>query len=348
MSSNFFRSKIFKNLLEDSYREHVPVTVLLELTNRCNERCIHCYVDHSKSAEMGFCQWKAVLDQLKSLGALILTLSGGESLLHPDFQEIYTYAHRNNFAIRLFTNGLILDHRILELLETYKPLDVQFSIYGHTPELHDSITGVSGSFERTAKALKSVSALGIPVFGKCSWLSQNADYFREIQELVLQMGAEFSGNAMIAPARSPDKNTPGCRVADAQFERLTQWGRSGRDEIQESIEEPAGDNSLDRNLCGAGVITMRISAQGDVYPCTDHKRQVGNVKDKSLEDIWNNSPFLAKLRRLRHRDRQECLSCELQPDCFHCHAQAYNEKDDLLACYSEAMRYARIRQSMEA
>ena len=297
---------------------------------------------------MEFCHWKAVLDQLKSLGAIILTLSGGESLLHRDFEEIYTYAHSSNFAIRLFTNGLVVDDRILKLLETYKPLDVQFSIYGHTPELHDSITGVRGSFERTAKALKSVSALGIPVFGKCSWLSQNADYFREIQELVVQMGAEFSGNTMLAPARSPDKNSHSCRLTDAQFGELTQWSKSGNDKNKKSIEKTPEEGNLDRHLCGAGVITMRISAQGDVYPCTDHKHPVGNVREESLEDIWHNSPFLAELRRLRRRDRQGCLSCEFQPHCFHCHAQAYSEEGDPRACYSEAMHYARIRQSMEA
>ena len=70
----------------------VPLSAHIDLTFRCNERCIHCYLDHEDYGEMTTAEIKGVLDQLAEAGTFFLTLSGGEILLRKDFFEILEYA----------------------------------------------------------------------------------------------------------------------------------------------------------------------------------------------------------------------------------------------------------------
>ncbi len=72
----------------------VPLSAHLDLTWRCNERCIHCYLDHNDHGELTTAEVKDILEQLAAAGTFFLILSGGEPLLRKDFFEIVEYARR--------------------------------------------------------------------------------------------------------------------------------------------------------------------------------------------------------------------------------------------------------------
>src|SRR6476620_8011330 len=101
-------------LLEMSARAqklNIPLSVQLDLTYRCNERCVHCYLDHDDHGEMTTAEVKHVLDQLAAAGTLFLIFSGGELLLRKDFFELVAYARQLGFDIKLKTNGLLIGER---------------------------------------------------------------------------------------------------------------------------------------------------------------------------------------------------------------------------------------------
>src|ERR1700760_555785 len=86
----------------------VPLGVHLDVTFRCNERCVHCYLDHDDHGEMTLDEIKRVLYQAASAGTLILTLSGGEPFLRKDFFDILAYARSLMFSVKIKTNGLLI------------------------------------------------------------------------------------------------------------------------------------------------------------------------------------------------------------------------------------------------
>src|ERR1700690_4145368 len=90
---------------------NIPLAVQVDLTYRCNERCVHCYLDHDDHGEMTTAEIKHLLDELADAGVFILTLSGGEIMLRKDFFEILEYARERTFCIKLKTNAIMIGER---------------------------------------------------------------------------------------------------------------------------------------------------------------------------------------------------------------------------------------------
>src|SRR5260221_11531049 len=85
----------------------VPLSVQLDLTYRCNEKCIHCYLDHEDHGEMTTAEIKGLLDQLADAGVFFLILSGGEIFLRKDLFEIVEHARKRLYSVKLKTNAVM-------------------------------------------------------------------------------------------------------------------------------------------------------------------------------------------------------------------------------------------------
>lgn len=341
-----FGGALLANLTKVAYERLIPLTVNVELTHNCNLRCVHCYIDFdSKILSAG--HWKKILDELVELEALVLTISGGEPTLHPEFDEIYSYAHQQGFGIRLFSNLQKYDEQKMDLFERLKPLNVQTSIYGGTAELHDSITKVQGSFKRTVRASKRLIDAGIPVMIKTSWMRNNLEHYSKIEDLARSIGADFQGSVRIMVARNGDESNTSLRLTREQLVELylmsdrsnTSWSRPQLDESENEKQSKQKKGLIDYP-CGAAVVTMRIGPNGNVYPCVQYDRSAGNAVEQSIKTIWKESPWFEYLRTLRQSSAAECAECNLREDCFRCPADAYQETGNPLGCSTEAKSLA--------
>src|SRR5262249_49386374 len=134
----------------------VPISAHMDLTYRCNERCVHCYLDHDDRGEMSTAEVTSLLDQMAEAGAFFLTLSGGEPLMRKDFFEIVEHARRRMFNVKLKTNGLLIDEAKAIRLRELGVETVQISVYSHRSEIHDAITKIPGSLGRTIEAIRRI------------------------------------------------------------------------------------------------------------------------------------------------------------------------------------------------
>src|ERR1700735_5909600 len=117
----------------------IPISVQLDLTYRCNERCVHCYLDHDDHGEMTTTEIKHLLDEMADAGVFILTLSGGEIFLRKDFFEILEHARQLMFCVKLKTNAIMIHEREAARIRDLGVESIQISIYSHRPEVHDAI-----------------------------------------------------------------------------------------------------------------------------------------------------------------------------------------------------------------
>ena len=129
----------------------IPLSVQVDLTYRCNEQCVHCYLDHEDHGEMTTAEIKHLFDQLAEAGVFFLTMSGGEILMRKDFFEILEYARELKFCVKLKTNAVLIRERQADRIRSLGVQSVQISIYSHRPEVHDAITKIPGSLKRSVE-----------------------------------------------------------------------------------------------------------------------------------------------------------------------------------------------------
>ncbi len=109
----------------------VPISVHVDLTWRCNERCIHCYLDHDDQGEMTFAEVNGLLEQMAEVGVFLLTLSGGEPLLRKDFFAIVRRARELMFNVKVKTNGILIREKQAAMLRELGVENIQISVYSH-------------------------------------------------------------------------------------------------------------------------------------------------------------------------------------------------------------------------
>nr|WP_241845673.1 radical SAM protein [Streptomyces silvensis] len=136
--------------------------VWLEITGKCDERCVTCYADSSPEGTHGTmtaADWRRVISQASAMGVADVQFIGGEPTLHPDLPQLVTHAHKEGLGIEVFSN---LTHVREELWETFKACGVKLatSYYSDTPEEHDGITKSRGSHRRTRANIQRALDLG--------------------------------------------------------------------------------------------------------------------------------------------------------------------------------------------
>jgi MoaA/NifB/PqqE/SkfB family radical SAM enzyme len=136
----------------------------IELTSRCNERCVHCYIPHeNKISDIDDALFYDTLDQCREMGLLNLTLSGGEPMLHPHFIDYLRKAQEYDFSINVLSNLTLLNDEIIAEMKANRLSSVQVSLYSMKSAIHDSITKMPGSFEKTKAAILKLIENDIPL-----------------------------------------------------------------------------------------------------------------------------------------------------------------------------------------
>ena len=167
MSSETFAAappSLMQHMGEKALRLGVPISVQLDLTYRCNERCIHCYLDHDDHGEMNTAEIMDLLEQMAEAGVFFLTISGGEILMRQDFFEILEYARKLMFCVKLKTNAVMIREEQAARLARAAIDSVQISIYSHRAEVHDAITKLPGSLRRSVAGANVAAAWSAGVF----------------------------------------------------------------------------------------------------------------------------------------------------------------------------------------
>src|SRR6202044_816446 len=140
---------VMDGLIRRTVQPPLPWSVHVNLPYRCNERCIHCYLDHEDHGEMKTLEIKNLMEQLAESGTLFLTLSGGKIFLRADLFELLEFARSLHFHISLKTTRLLINAEVTSKLRDLIVRRIQISIYSADPEVHDPIPKVHGSVKRT-------------------------------------------------------------------------------------------------------------------------------------------------------------------------------------------------------
>jgi radical SAM protein with 4Fe4S-binding SPASM domain len=304
----------------------VPLAVHMDVTYRCNERCVHCYLDHDDHGEMTTAEIKRVLNQLAEAGVFFLTLSGGEPFMRRDFFEIVEHARRLLFNVKVKTNAVMIGVAEAEKLRALAIDSIQISVYSHRPAVHDAITKLPHSFDRTIKAIRFLRDQGLRVCIANVLMTPNLADHDGVQKLAAELGVNYTLDPTITPMMDGDTSILALRIPGEELEEVFRNPAlvPNQEEFCAPPKAPTHEE-LEGYSCSAGHSFCYISPYGDVFPCVQFPLPTGNVRRQKFLVIWNLSPQLKEVRSIQAKDLTVCSSCSHVSSCSRCPGLAYLE-----------------------
>jgi radical SAM protein with 4Fe4S-binding SPASM domain len=347
LSYTDFTEKVHSN----TSRKRIPLDASIDLTYRCNNKCVHCYCNLPENdvqaikEELSTIEVKKLLDDLASIGSLWLLITGGDPLLRTDFEEIYLDAKKKGFIITLFTNGTLIDDKTVEFLSKYPPFTVEISIYGATRETYEKVTRVKGSYERCMNGIKRIVDSGIKLKLKSMALTINQHEIEAMDKMAQAFGCEFKFDPMLN--KRIDDNTFSdpvkyrispedvVKLDKAHPKRMEEW----RQFCEKFVGKPIKDDRLFK--CGAGLGMIHSDPYGIAKGCMMMAKDGFSVREHDLKWIWDEGILSAITRKKDFP--MPCDACQLVNLCGQCAAWSIIESGDLKKEVAYLCDIAKIR-----
>ena len=257
----------------------VPLHGTLELTQRCNFQCAHCYVlprARPPSAELSAEDWLALAQEAADAGCFSILLTGGEPLLRKDFAEIYLGIRKMGMHVMLFTNASRVEERVMEALCVAPPRLIEVTVYGATPETYRRVTGRAEGYAEAMRGISLLRKAGLPVRLKTVLMQPNRHEFEALRSLAAPGEPPMRYDAVLQPRFRGDLEIEKLRVPPEDVvalesrvipELAAQWqAQHHRQQKRESGVSPM------LYSCAAGAISFYVTADGRVQPCVSAVR----------------------------------------------------------------------------
>lgn len=349
---------------ERLYTEKVGgiTSVMLELTYRCSEKCIHCYNEgatrnddevstRGDREELTLDDYKRVIDELYEQGLVKVCLTGGDPFSKPIAWELIEYLYNKGIAFDVYTNGQrIVDS--VEKLANYYPRVVGVSIYSGIPEVHDYITRIKGSWERSMNVVRRLSALAVPMNLKCCVMRPNVKSYFMVADIAKQYGAVPQFEISLTDSIEGDKcASKYLRMTPEQLEIVLRDDNVPLYVGKEAPNYGGQPKPMDNNPCGAGDNSFCITPEGNLIPCCAFHTLFGNIKEQSVSGIIGGSKELAYWRGLKLSDYDECGRYDYCAYCNLCPGNNFIEhgtplKASEVNCYMAKTRYYLAQKMM--
>jgi len=325
--------KSTQEFLEEHFKDKPKlISLQIELTSKCNERCVHCYIPHkNRTTDIETEFFYDILEQCKKMGLLSLTLSGGEPMMHKNFCNFLHKCKEYDFSVNILSNLTLLTDDIIAEMKANRLSSVQVSLYSMKSNIHDEITQMKGSFEKTKNAIIKLIENNIPLQISCPTMKQNKNCYVD----VINWAKEHKVRAvtdyiMMAKYDRTTQNLDNRlsldevgKVINDIIENDLEYQKQMKDADVDEAEKRDVSNDI---VCGVCISSICMVANGNVYPCSGWQSYVvGNVKDTPLQEIWDNSERVKYLRGLRKRDFPKCLKCLDKSFCAMCMVRNANE-----------------------
>ncbi len=352
---SLLRQKLFDKGIEG--KPNSPTIVSFAVTRACNLSCLHCHVSAREpmTNELSLQEGMRVIDELSNLGTEALIFSGGEPLLRKNFVlSLAEYCVDAGILPAMLTNGLLLNHKVAEELKDAGILAVGIPIDSVIPESHDKLRNLPGTFDKAIKAIKTCKDIGLEVVittmalkDTYAEIPQRIDFLGRLgieQVAVYDLVPVGRGKDIMDQAMDQNQRTELIRyLYRTQETKDMIFTMSGGvplyPELTTKMHKTNDTKSRDLLLkqfwihnpvgCHAGIAYFSLRPNGDVYPCTFLPIKVGNIREKSIKDIWFNAPLLKQLRQ-RSQLKGKCGECEYRTTCGGCRGRAYACTGDYL------------------
>lgn len=339
-------------------KEKIPLAGTFELTDRCNFNCKMCYMHSIKaeSADITKDEWLEIARQAKEAGTIFLLLTGGEPLLRPDFEELYTALCEMGFVISVNTNGSLLCGKYSELFSKYPPSRINVTVYGKNSLTYKELCG-NDCFDKVSENILKAHQSGLNLKINCEMTTLNASDCIDICKKYSAMGIPCQSVAYIFPPIRKNESSTGCNCVrplpeTAAFNKINfDVETAGKERIKtfcsgllSDIENLKSDGKTlydDRVQCRAGRSTYWVNSCGKmgicgVLPCET------DILSQGFEKAFAQALRLSDEIRLP----KQCTVCSMRKICNVCAAVCFCESGEFGAVPEYVCRFTKEKYKL--
>ncbi len=345
--SKYIIHESLNDFFSKQQKSSMPSRLDMELTERCNNNCIHCYINQEENdkklidKELSTKELKNIIIKAADIGVLSIRFTGGEPLLRTDFNEIYLFTKRLGIKVILFTNATLIDKELIELFKKYPPGEkIEITLYGLSQDKYEKISRKPGTYTKAMNGINLLLDAKIPFIIKSVYITGKQEEIKEFEEfskLIPYMDHDpgFSMNFDLRARRDSTKKNEFIKALRTSPEdtikiisRKKQEYIKGMKEFAAKFMGPATDTIF---TCGCGK-GGSIDAYGYLQPCLlmRHPDTVYDLKNGSFEDAFQS--FFKNLRKLKSTNPdylEKCARCFLNGFCERCSAKSWMEHGKL-------------------
>ena len=331
-----------RNFFDLFYKKRLLINVLIELTNVCNMRCVHCYqADRSNSSEnIEFLQYSAIekmLHELEGSSDINITLTGGEIFTHPDIEKIILAIKKRNFNVNLLTNCTLINEENISLIK-HNVNHISASCYGKSAESYECVTRVKGSFETYNNAINLLKKYNVRYNEKAVVLKNN---YSNIDNLINQT---TSADCRLIV----DRNNPYCSNLSLNEIQLKEFLHSYY--LTNNRELQMFNHRKAPLVCKMWYNSLFISRFGEISPCLnlyDKNFIFGNIHIDNILDVWNSKASIEKVQDLSNKIKNSsCFSCEYGKYEQICPANNFYETGNIMTPSKFECDYCRAKNEV--
>ena len=313
------------------YQNDFLRSIHIEIASECNERCVHCYIPHEcKTETIDSALFYKIIEEGRNLNIVNVTLSGGEPLLHKDILRFLAKCRELDLSVNILTNLTLLTDEIIAEMIRNPLLSVQTSLYSMVPSVHDSITKVKGSFEKTKEGILKLLSVDIPLQISCPVMKQNKDSFMDVLKWGSKNNIAVSPDYVIFAAYDHSNKNLLNRLSLEEVGEIVekQLNVEYVDMLREIAKEKNALTGEDP-ICSICRYNFCVSAEGDVFPCVGWQTNtMGNLKYQTIKEILESSDEIKRLRTIKRDSFPKCVTCKDRGYCTVCMMSNWNENND--------------------
>jgi SynChlorMet cassette radical SAM/SPASM protein ScmF len=314
-------------------------TIYFYLTEGCNLRCRHCWIDPGHQTDgrsyrtLDIGSFRSIIEQAVPMGLSSVKLTGGEPLLHPGIHEMIELIREKDLRLTVETNGTLCTPELSMEMAGCKAPFVGVSLDGANAETHEWVRGVRGCFQATLEGIRNLSGAGLNPQVIMTVMRRNKDQLEAMVRLAESVGARsVKFNLMQPTARGEKMHQAGEALRTEELVRLGRWVEedlSPSTRLKLVFHQPLAFRPLGRMFgeqgdgcarCGIlGIIGVLANGSyalcgiGEVVP----ELVFGHVETTSLRAVWENHPLLLEIRKgIPHRLEGICGGCLMKNICL--------------------------------
>jgi len=311
-----------------------PLWLLAELTYRCPLQCPYCSnpIEIAKyKDELSTEDWIRVMREGRKMGATQLGFSGGEPLVRQDLEELIAEARQLGYYTNLITSGVGMDENRIKAFKKVGLDHIQVSFQASNEELNNYLGG-SKTFQHKLEMARLVKQYEYPMVLNIVLHRKNVDQIRDILDMTVDLKADYVELASTQYYGWSRINVDQLLPTRDQLEHAETVTKEYQEKMKGKMKiiyviPDYFENRPKPCMNGWGAIFLTIAPDGSALPCHAAAQLPGleppNVREHSVEWIWDESPTFNKFRGFDWM-QEPCRSCpEKEKDFGGCRCQAY-------------------------